>query len=858
MNSPQKSAVTAHVSDMPRTPSTGPARGFYQCGACKKEYGRADHLIRHVRSHTADKPFSCEICGKGFARIDLLRRHAQGHSSAPGQNLSPRTRGRVSQACKSCAASKLKCDDEKPCRRCLRRNQTCQWSQRDDPNTPAHEQEIWSTDREEEEQNEEFLPIAQDPEPTRPHIGSVLENSGPSDDMTMTNEFDGASVSSPQCESFDQELAGLNGFQLMGYDQLNVYGGTNFELGLTDADIEFFDSFNRPGPPHQPRVIPEQSAPRGIPASPEILNHVGTNPLHHSPLSHWTPCAEDNAYMDLHYLSVPQHLDTPESTGVPRPRIFSERLSKESRDAAFALVVKICQRDSSNRIMQCFPSVELLDNLIQSFFTQQRSKIDTWIHESTMLVNQESPEMILTLAAAGAVCSDVEAIQRLGYAMLEVARLQVNGKYEDNNSLTRNLKQHQEYILILQIGLWSGDKRRVEIAESFAQPVVTMLRRASFFKHEAYPAIVPTAMDDDTTLERKWREWVEHESFKRIAHHIFIHDAQASVLRSINPLISYMELDLPMPFSRKLWDAKTAAQWRFIYHQEVPKTVSPIPSLATSLQNISSLSRFPRHGDSRLAALVCVHGISTMITDCNQTRHGLSSQWSALVMNLWQQELLQVLEQFEIVAVEPLQRLTPAIPLIYQTISLSLYLPLGILEIFSGKYGEKRSSDIYQSFIKRISAANLRQAGWHSGQVLRIARSMPPGSLTGFCATCVYFSALALWSLSTIFSSNDMALDIGSHGDETVFLLDGESDSAALRRFTLSGQGSPAISSFNRYVPLSDRAGVMHFFQQLLRLKYHGGASDQQTRALNNAFSVLGNTDSTTIGGQRKRKNPES
>jgi hypothetical protein len=42
-----------------------------------------------------------------------------------------------------------------------------------------------------------------------------------------------------------------------------------------------------------------------------------------------------------------------------------------------------------------------------------------------------------------------------------------------------------------------------------------MLRRASRFKHEAYPTIIPTATDDDPTLERKWREWVEHESFKR-------------------------------------------------------------------------------------------------------------------------------------------------------------------------------------------------------------------------------------------------------------------------------------------------------------------------------------------------------
>lgn len=339
---------------------------------------------------------------------------------------------------------------------------------------------------------------------------------------------------------------------------------------------------------------------------------------------------------------------------------------------------------------------------------------------------------------------------------------------------------------------------------------------------------------------------------------MFIHDVQVSVLRSTNPLISHVELDLPLPFSRKLWDAKTAAQWKSIYLQEVPKTSPPIPSLATSLQDVSYLGRFPRHADFRLAALASVHGISTMITDCNQTHRGPSGQWSALVMKLWQQELQQVLEQFDIVAVRPLQRVTPTISLIYQTVSLSLYLPLGVLGTFSGKDGEKRSSDIYQSFIQHISAANLRQASWHAGQVLRIARSMPPGSLTAFCATCLYFAALALWSFSTISSSKSPALGAGNGNSEAVFLLDGEICNDALRRFTVSGQGMPALSSSDKHVPLDDRAAVMRLFRQLLRSKHRGGTSDQQTRALNYAFTMLGSHNRTANGGQWKWKATEN
>lgn len=151
------------------------------------------------------------------------------------------------------------------------------------------------------------------------------------------------------------------------------------------------------------------------------------------PLSNWTPCKEDNAHMDRQYLSLPQHLDNSQSPGVLESQNLIYPLSTESRDAAFALVVKICQWKNLDRIMQCFPSTKLLDSLIHNFFIQHRSETATWIHEPTMDLNQERPEIILTLAAAGAVLAKAEAIQRLGYAILEVARLKVNSMVSIGN-----------------------------------------------------------------------------------------------------------------------------------------------------------------------------------------------------------------------------------------------------------------------------------------------------------------------------------------------------------------------------------------------------------------------------------------
>jgi hypothetical protein len=40
--------------------------------------------------------------------------------------------------------------------------------------------------------------------------------------------------------------------------------------------------------------------------------------------------------------------------------------------------------------------------------------------------------------------------------------------------LTHHLENLQKYALLLHIGFWSGEKRRIEIAESFGQPIVTI------------------------------------------------------------------------------------------------------------------------------------------------------------------------------------------------------------------------------------------------------------------------------------------------------------------------------------------------------------------------------------------------
>lgn len=105
-NNNMNSKVNKHMGQLPenlrlngRTPSGKPR--LFVCQICTRAFARQEHLTRHERSHTKEKPYSCGICNRNFSRRDLLLRHANKiHGGNFGDNIIKHNKNGASKVAK--------------------------------------------------------------------------------------------------------------------------------------------------------------------------------------------------------------------------------------------------------------------------------------------------------------------------------------------------------------------------------------------------------------------------------------------------------------------------------------------------------------------------------------------------------------------------------------------------------------------------------------------------------------------------------------------------------------------------------------------------------------------------------------
>ncbi|KAI9928264.1 hypothetical protein MW887_002297 [Aspergillus wentii] len=113
-----------------RERSNSTTAGQAKCSVCQSTFRRPEHLKRHFRSHTKEKPFECAQCGRNFSRTDTLHRHELSHHTLGpegGKDRTHRITVKTFRACFKCAVARVRCSGGTPCARCDNRTLECEY-----------------------------------------------------------------------------------------------------------------------------------------------------------------------------------------------------------------------------------------------------------------------------------------------------------------------------------------------------------------------------------------------------------------------------------------------------------------------------------------------------------------------------------------------------------------------------------------------------------------------------------------------------------------------------------------------------------------------------------------------------------
>lgn len=152
---------------------------------------------------------------------------------------------------------------------------------------------------------------------------------------------------------------------------------------------------------------------------------------------------------------------------------LSTRLSygSNARDAILLLV----QQNSDPRVLvRSFPSSEVLTFLLRAFVAHDSLGRCPFLHFPSLIVEKCRPELLSALVVAGSANFANRQVFKFGMALQERTRLAIHIALDHNNSVARNLDIIQAQLLWIESGLWSGYRRKMEVAESAANNVPTV------------------------------------------------------------------------------------------------------------------------------------------------------------------------------------------------------------------------------------------------------------------------------------------------------------------------------------------------------------------------------------------------